>query len=90
VLHKSTISRGGSLFLIIFKLWYKMNPLTGKPRHERPPLPPQICLGQVLKMLLNIKQNINFDNAIQMMRLYTNDCLTGGLAGASAEAALVV
>jgi hypothetical protein len=38
-------SRGGSLFLIIFKLWYKRTPLTGKPRHERPPLPPQICLG---------------------------------------------
>ena len=38
-------SRGGSLFSIIFKLWYKRTPLTGKPRHERPPLPPQICLG---------------------------------------------
>jgi hypothetical protein len=34
-------SRGGSLFSIIFKLWYKRTPLTGKPRHERPPLPPQ-------------------------------------------------
>ena len=45
VLDKSKISRGGSLFLIIFKLWYKRTPLTGKPRHERPPLPPQICLG---------------------------------------------
>jgi len=43
-------SRGGSLFSIIFKLWYKRTPLTGKPRHERPPLPPQICLGYVLKM----------------------------------------
>ena len=35
------LSRGRSLFLIIFKLWYKRTPLT----HERPPLPPQICLG---------------------------------------------
>ena len=43
-------SRGGSLFSIIFKLWYKRTPLTGKPRHERPPLPPQICLGYVLNM----------------------------------------
>jgi len=43
-LDKSKISRGGSLFLIIFKLWYQMTPLTGKLRHERPPLPPQICL----------------------------------------------
>ena len=43
-------SRGGSLFSIIFKLWYKRTPLTGKPRHERPPLPPQICLGYVLKL----------------------------------------
>ncbi len=32
----------GVLFLIIFKLWYKRTPLTGKPRHERPPIPPQI------------------------------------------------
>ncbi len=38
-------SRGGSLFLLIFKLWCKRTPLTGKPRHERPPLPPRICLG---------------------------------------------
>ena len=45
VLDKSKLSRGGSLFLIIFKLWYKMTPLTGKPRHERIPLPPQIRLG---------------------------------------------
>ncbi len=37
-------SRGRSLFSIIFKLWYKRTPLTGKPRHERPPLPSQICL----------------------------------------------
>ena len=43
-------SRGGSLFSIIFKLWYKRTPLTGKPRHERPPLPPQICLGYVLNL----------------------------------------
>ena len=46
-------SRGGSLFSIIFKLWYKRTPLTGKPRHERPPLPPQICLGYVLNMRLS-------------------------------------
>jgi len=45
-------SRGGSLFSIIFKLWYKRTPLTGKPRHERPPLPPQICVGYVLKLRL--------------------------------------
>jgi hypothetical protein len=45
-------SRGGSLFSIIFKLWYKKTPLTGKPRHERPPLPPQICLGYVLNIHL--------------------------------------
>jgi hypothetical protein len=31
-------SRGGVLFLIIFKLLYKRTPLTGKPRHERPAL----------------------------------------------------
>ena len=44
VLDKSKISRG-VLVLIIFKLWYKRTPLTGKPRNERPQLPPQICLG---------------------------------------------
>ena len=30
---------------------YQRTPLTGKPRHERPPLPPQICLGYVLNVL---------------------------------------
>ena len=51
-------SRGGSLFSIIFKLWYKRTPLTGKPRHERPPLPPQICLGYVL--------NVTFDSIVDI------------------------
>ena len=36
MLDKSKISRWGVLFLIIFKLWYKRTPLTGKPRNERP------------------------------------------------------
>ena len=48
-------SRGGSLFSIIFKLWYKRTPLTEKPRHERPPIPSQICLGYVLKLLLKVR-----------------------------------